>query len=116
MSAKNNTINYIELPSTDLDKTKKFYGDLFGWSFTDWGDDYISFEGAGIDGGFTTLTTSQPCGVLVVLYSDNLETCLDQVTAAGGVIVKPIFEFPGGRRFQFTDPSGNELAVWSDVA
>ena len=116
MAAKHHTINYIEFPSDDLAETKKFYGTLFGWTFTDWGETYISFEGAGIDGGFRSdgEVKSQNPGVLVVLYSDNLEATLESVTAAGATITLPIFSFPGGRRFQFNDPSGNELAVWSE--
>ena len=112
---KNHTINYIELPTTDIAATKQFYGDLFGWVFADWGPDYISFEGAGIDGGFRGdgKVKPEPNGVLVVLYADDLEDCLDRVTQSGGAITLPIFDFPGGRRFQFKDPSGNELGVWS---
>ena len=116
MSDKNHCINYIELPSTDLKQTKQFYANAFQWTFTDWGDEYVSFTGAGVDGGFRAdgEIQPQPNGVLVVLYADDLEACLDQVTTAGGQIVKPVFSFPGGKRFQFKDPSGNELAVWSE--
>ena len=116
MSIKHYTINYIELPSSDIAKTKEFYGGIFGWTFTDWGPEYVSFEGAGIDGGFRAdgKVNAQAPGALVVLYSDKLEETLQQIENAGGEIVIPIFEFPGGRRFQFKDPSGNELAVWSE--
>jgi predicted enzyme related to lactoylglutathione lyase len=109
------TINYIELPATDLEVTKKFYSTVFGWQFTDWGPTYISFAGAGIDGGFDSTGETKPTsdGVLVILYSNNLEQTLQQVKDAGGAITKEIFEFPGGRRFHFMDPNGNELAVWS---
>lgn len=116
MSKKHHSINYIELPSHDLAVTKEFYGALFGWSFTDWGPDYISFDGAGIDGGFHSgneVVTQKP-GVLIVLYSENLEATLESVKSAGAKITLDIFSFPGGRRFQFQDPSGNELAVWSE--
>lgn len=114
----NNSINYIELPMTDNNATKKFYGDVFGWTFTDWGPDYISFEGANIDGGFESATVDgavQPRapGVLVVLYAENLEDKFAAVKTAGGIIAKEIFSFPGGRRFHFKDPNGNELAVWT---
>lgn len=116
MSPVNHTINYIELPMKDNDMTKRFYSSMFGWTFTDWGPDYISFSGAGIEGGFhggedTKITAP---GVLVVLYADRLEATEAAIREAGGTIVKPIFSFPGGRRFHFHDPNGNELAVWSD--
>lgn len=118
MKPQNNTINYIELPMTDLAATKAFYGDVFGWRFTDWGPDYISFDGAGIDGGFNgtgDAATAAP-GTLVVLYADKLQHTLQAVEKAGGEIVKPIYPFPGGARFHFKDPNGNELAVWSETA
>lgn len=112
----NNTINYIELPATDLAATKEFFSKVFGWSFTDWGEEYVSFEGAGIDGGFRSDGEVKPekNGVLVVLYFDDLESCEKNVKSAGGQIKLPIFKFPGGRRFHFLDPNGNELAVWSE--
>lgn len=116
MSDKHHTINYIEMPSSDTAKTKSFYGSVFGWTFTDWGPEYISFEGAGIDGGFRSdgAVTAQSPGVLVVLYSSNLEETQQKIESAGGEITVPVFEFPGGRRFHFKDNSGNELAVWSE--
>lgn len=108
-------IDYVELPSTDHTATKSFYGAAFGWTFTDWGPEYVSFEGAGVDGGFRLATEAPPTGgALVVLFATDLEATETRVREAGGTIVKEIFEFPGGRRFHFTDPSGNELAVWSD--
>lgn len=112
-------INYVELPATDLAATKRFYAECFGWRFTDWGPTYVSFaaEGAGIDGGFRGDGQVRPAaadtGALVILYADDLEATQARVEAAGAEIVKPIFHFPGGRRFQFKDPNGNELAVWS---
>ncbi len=113
-----NSINYIELPATDLAATKAFYRAVFGWEFQDWGPAYISFSGAVVEGGFEqTLAAAPPPaagkGVLVVLYSDDLASTLEAVSAAGGEIVRPTYEFPGGRRFHFLDPNGNELAVWS---
>jgi len=112
----NNCINYIEFPLVDNQKTKRFYSQVFGWTFTDWGLDYISFTGAGIDGGFdgTGETQPQSPGALIVLYADDLELKADDVKKAGGKICKPIFSFPGGRRFHFIDPNGNELAIWSE--
>ncbi|MEL7486421.1 MAG: VOC family protein [Pseudomonadota bacterium] len=114
-----NSINYIEFPLVDAEATKTFYAAAFGWTFTDWGPDYVSFEGAGVAGGFNGAEAAagvvprQP-GVLVVLYAADLERALDSVKAAGGEIVKPIFPFTGGRRFHFKDPNGNELAIWSE--
>ena len=110
-------INYIEIPSKDLSTTKRFFKSAFGWSFVDYGEDYASFVNAGIDGGFyksEKRATTENGSVLVVLYSSDLENTFEQVTTAGGKIVKDIFSFPGGRRFHFSDPNGNEYAVWSE--
>lgn len=111
------TINYIELPAVDLDAVKAFYSNAFDWAFTDHGPDYTAFNDGHTDGGFyrAPLSSSAAKGAaLVVLYAADLEATLDTVTACGGRIVKQIFAFPGGRRFHFADPAGNELAVWSD--
>ncbi|MEM6833116.1 MAG: VOC family protein [Sphingomonadales bacterium] len=115
MTAAHHSINYVELPSTNLAATKAFYGAVFGWTFQDWGPTYISIHGAGVDGGFTTDGTapSAESGPLVIMFSNDLEATLDAVKAAGGDITQPIFSYPGGRRFHFLDPSGNALAVWS---
>lgn len=112
----NNHIDYIEFPLRDNAGTKAFYSKVFGWEFTDWGDAYISFAGAGIDGGFNGVDNAEIVkpGVLPVLYTDDLENKLAEVEAAGGTIIKPIYSFPGGRRFHFHDPNGTELAVWSE--
>ena len=110
-------INYVEFPVKDINKAKSFYGDTFGWTFLDYGQDYCAFSDGDMDGGFYTSRLSSKTSngaVLIVLYSENLESMHDLVTKHGGVIVKEIFSFPGGRRFHFEDPSGNELAVWSD--
>jgi uncharacterized protein len=107
-------IDYIEFPATDIAATKAFYGDVFGWKFTDYGPEYTSFEDGRLNGGFTTGGEVASGGALVVLYSTDLETLKKKVIAAGGAITAPIFEFPGGRRFHFKDPNGNELAVWSE--
>jgi predicted enzyme related to lactoylglutathione lyase len=107
-------IDYIEWPAGDLPATKAFYAAAFGWTFTDYGPDYAAFEGQGADGGFTTPQEGATDKPLVVLYAHDLEALLAKAEAAGAVITKPIFSFPGGRRFHFTDPSGNELAVWSE--
>ena len=106
-------IDYVEMPGRDLDQIKRFYGDAFGWSFTDYGPDYTAFT-EGLDGGFWP-DAPKEAKPLVILYATDLEAMEAKVRAAGGEIVKPIFSFPGGRRFQFTDPAGNELAVWSET-
>ena len=108
-------IDYIELPAGDIAATKRFYVDVFGWKFTDYGPDYTSFEDGRLAGGFTKAGTVAKGGALVVMYADKLESLEAKVRQAGGTIVKPIFSFPGGRRFHFTDPAGNELAVWSET-
>ena len=108
-------IDYIELPATDIAATKRFYTDVFAWKFTDYGPDYTSFEDGRIAGGFTKGGKVAKGGPLVVIYADKLEAQEAKVRQAGGTIAKPIFSFPGGRRFHFTDPSGNELAVWSET-
>jgi len=108
-------IDYIELPATDIAATKRFYVDAFGWKFTDYGPDYTSFEDGRLAGGFTKDGRVAKGGPLVVIYADSLEAVEAKVRQAGGTIVKPIFSFPGGRRFHFSDPSGNELAVWSET-
>lgn len=107
-------IDYIELPATDIAATKRFYMDAFGWKFTDYGPDYTSFEDGRLAGGFTKDGKVATGGPLVVIYADALEVQETKVRRAGGTITKPIFSFPGGRRFHFSDPSGNELAVWSE--
>lgn len=107
-------IDYIEWPAGDLSAVKAFYGTAFGWTFTDYGPDYAAFEGQGLDGGFTAPQEGSTDKPLVVLYAHDLEAMLAKVTAAGATITRPIFAFPGGRRFHFADPSGNELAVWSE--
>jgi len=110
-------INYVELPARDIEGSKRFFSDAFGWQFVDYGPDYAGFENAGIDGGFFSsgLTARTDSGsALVVLYSQDLEATQARVEEAGGTILKPIFSFPGGRRFHFSDPSDNEYAVWSE--
>lgn len=114
MGATNNHIDYVEFTAHDLEAVKRFYETVFGWTFTDYGPAYTSFENSGIAGGFAISDKEPVNGALVVLYHHDLEQCLSSVTNAGGVIVRPIFSFPGGRRFHFRDPSGNELAVWSE--
>jgi len=110
-------INYVEFPAKDLAATKEFFQSAFGWSFVDYGPEYTAFSDQGLDGGFfqsELASSSQKGAALVIFYSNQLEATLAKVEKAGGSIIRPIFSFPGGRRFHFTEPSGNEFAVWSE--
>ncbi|NQV15059.1 VOC family protein [bacterium] len=110
-------INYLEFPAKDLAATKTFFEAAFGWSFEDFGPEYTAFSNAGIDGGFfkSVKSASTDAGsALAVFYSDNLEQTQSTIEKVGGSILKPTYSFPGGRRFHFCDPNGNEFAVWSD--
>jgi len=107
-------IDYVELPARDLGGSKAFYASAFGWSFQDFGPSYAGFADAGIDGGIAADDAAMTTVPLVILKSEDLEGALARVEAAGGTITAPIFEFPGGRRFHFSDPAGNELGVWSE--
>jgi hypothetical protein len=107
-------IDYIELPAADIGATKRFYERAFGWKFTDYGPDYTAFEDGRLTGGFHTGAPVVRGGALVILFAVDIDDAERRVTDAGGTIVTPTFSFPGGRRFHFTDPSGNELAVWTD--
>ena len=111
-------LNYVEFPASDLDATRAFFNKAFGWEFEAFGPDYCAFSGQGLDGGFyrsPLYSTTQGGAALLVFYSNDLERTLAKIERAGGRIVKPIFEFPGGRRFHFCEPSGNEFGVWSSV-
>ena len=115
---KHEKINYLEFPAKDIEVTKAFFAQVFGWTFEDYGTEYTAFSNAGIDGGFfrSDLTASTENGsALVVFYSQELEQTQSKIENAGGLIVQPIFSFPGGRRFHFSDPNGNEYAVWSEI-
>jgi predicted enzyme related to lactoylglutathione lyase len=114
-SRPENRIDYIELPVSQIASTKEFYGSVFGWTFEDYGPDYASFSDGRMAGGFTMERPAPARGLLLVIYSRDLAAAQQKISAAGGSIVKDTFSFPGGRRFHFTDPNGNELAVWSDV-
>ena len=107
-------VDYIELSVTSVSAAKQFYGAAFGWRFEDYGPDYASFADGRLNGGFATADSVRTGGPLIVIFAVDLEATEKRVVAAGGKIVRPTFSFPGGRRFHFTDPSGNELAVWSD--
>jgi|ERR1035437_1862075 predicted enzyme related to lactoylglutathione lyase len=115
--AQHHKITYIEFSTTDIAQTKKFYGTVFGWTFQDWGPEYVSFHGAGIDGGFVKREAQEGPGKfapLVVLYSSDLAATEIAVRMEGGGVVVPTFEFPGGRRFHFSDGVGNVLGGWSE--
>ena len=114
MNAKDNHINYVEFKANDLEKIKKFYSECFGWAFTDYGPDYVSFSRSGLAGGFEKTDEEIVNGVLIVLYHQDLDAIKAKIIELGGKISKDIFEFPGGHRFHFIDPEGHELAVWSD--
>lgn len=113
-------IDYVEFASPDPEAARAFFGAVFGWSFTEYGKDYIAFHGAGLEGGLyradspDRVNSFENGGSVIVFYSRNLEASQRLIQQHGGTVVKPIFSFPGGRRFHFTEPTGNELAIWSD--
>ncbi len=121
---RNFQIDYIEFPSSDIQATKRFYHAVFAWEFKDWGADYSSFHDGRLGGGFWTAAKTAEVGnsigqdsvtgPLVVIYATALDDVYRKVTEAGGKIVREPFDFPGGKRFHFADPSGNVLAVWSE--
>ncbi len=111
---RDNQINYVEFKALDLGRIKSFYQQAFGWTFTDYGPGYTAFDEQGIAGGFEKTDQFPANGALVVLFHDDLEEVRRAIINAGGKIVRDIFPFPGGYRFHFMDPSGNELAVWSE--
>ncbi|MEQ1592622.1 MAG: VOC family protein [Thiobacillaceae bacterium] len=111
-------INYVEYPARDIAATKRFFETAFGWLFVDYGPDYTAFSNQGLGGGFfksEVSSNSENGAALIVFYSQNLEDTEKKINKAGGIIRKEIFAFPGGRRFHFIEPSGNEFAVWSDI-
>ena len=110
-------IDYVEFPASDFDAWEAFYSATFGWKFTDYGPGYRAFNDGQLDGGIfrsELRSTTEHGAALVILYATDLETTRDRIVANGGTICREIIEFPGGRRFQFLDPHGNELGVWSD--
>ena len=113
-SEQDQRMDYIEFPSLDIDQTKSFYHSAFGWTFEDYGPDYTSFFDGRLAGGFHRVEQLNGGDVLVVIYARDLAATEARIQSAGGRIVAPTFEFPGGRRFHFADPSGNILAVWSE--
>ena len=113
---RHHTIDYIEFAVPDVAAAKAFYAAAFGWSFNDYGPEYAGIKGddGGEVGGLRRASEVRPGGPLVLLFSDDLEASVEAVKAAGGTIVDPIFDFPGGRRFHFADPAGNELGVFTE--
>ncbi len=112
-----NRINYVEFPAADFSEMKRFYGGVFNWTFEHYGEEYLAFNDGAMDGGFylsEQKATAAQGAALVIFFANDLEATQAKIVAAGGVVCVPIFEFPGGRRFHFNDPHGNELAVWSD--
>ncbi|THB71994.1 MAG: VOC family protein [Desulfobulbaceae bacterium] len=110
-------INYVELPASDLERVKQFFSEAFGWEFTDYGPEYSAFNRQGIDGGFYKSERKariEDGSALIVFFSETLEQTEQKIVQAGGIITQPTFSFPGGRRFHFSDPHGNEYGVWSD--
>jgi len=115
MPQRDKCIDYIEFNVSDIAQSKAFYGSAFGWSFTDYGPEYCEFTDGHMKGGFDASGTVTLGGPLIVLYGDDLAALIEQVKSAGGTITKPVFKFPGGKRFEFTDPDGYELAVWCET-
>ena len=105
-------VDYIEFASRDIGASRAFFEKAFGWSFKDYGPAYVAMENAGIDGGIAQ-AEGEPAAPLVILYADDLDAAEAAMTKAGGLVVVPQFDFPGGRRFHFREPGGNILAVWS---
>jgi len=109
-------IDYIEFNVKEIEREKRFYGEAFGWSFTDYGPEYCEFQDGRLTGDFAkTHTVAPKGGPLVILFAESLEETISRVEKAGAQISRPIFDFPGGRRFHFIDPEGYELGVWSDT-
>jgi len=111
--SQHHRFDFIELPAVDLAAAKRFYGAAFGWTFVDYGDDYADIQGAGVSGGLRKVASPAPRGgTMAIVYSTDLKASEEAVAKAGGIVTERQ-EFPGGRRFQFLDPSGNELGVWT---
>jgi predicted enzyme related to lactoylglutathione lyase len=114
---RENHIDYVEFPAPSVDAltaNKKFYRDVFGWTFQDWGNDYADTKDSGIGSGYSAAPEHRPAATLAVLFASDLEAARTRVMQAGGTIAREIISFPGGRRFEYVDPAGNRLAVWSD--
>ncbi|MEV0612777.1 VOC family protein [Nonomuraea sp. NPDC050404] len=117
---RHHAIDYVELTVTDLEQAKRFYSEAFGWRFNDYGPGYAGIQspegaGSGEVGGLRLDQSVRAGGPFVLLYSADLDGSVQAVQKAGGTVVNGPYEFPGGRRFHFTDPSGNELGVWAEA-
>lgn len=111
-------IAFIECPAPDIEKLEKekaFYSAVFGWSYTDWGNDYADTKDSGIGSGINADPAHRSRHTMPVIYTKNLEAMRDKIAAANGTVTRDIFSYPGGRRFHALDPAGNEIAVCSDV-
>lgn len=115
MAIPNNTIHYVEFKAPDLQAVKDFYSQAFAWEFTDYGPDYTAFSNSHLEGGFERSEEPIVNGALIVLYHDDLEKIKSKLEGMGATISVDIFSFPGGRRFHFLDPAGNELAIWTET-
>ncbi|MBY6196788.1 VOC family protein [Vibrio hangzhouensis] len=115
--SKHGKLDYVEFAASDLNLTKRFFHQAFDWHFQDYGPEYTAFSNEGLNGGFyqaNLCSKSSQGGALLVFYSDDIEATYQKIVNCGGEIVREIFDFPGGCRFHFTEPSGNEFAVWSE--
>jgi predicted enzyme related to lactoylglutathione lyase len=112
---KSTPINYIELATSNIQTVEKFYSTVFSWKFTSYGPEYIAFENSGLEGGFYLTDKPIVNGALIVLLSDELDVLQEKILQAGGKICQETFSFPGGERFHFIDPVGNELAIWRKI-
>ena len=113
--ARQHAIDNIEFNVSDIQRSKAFYGTALGWTFTDFGPTYCEFSDGRLKGGFTTGEAVRPGGPLIIVYTHNLMQTQREIIAAGGTVTRPVFDFPGGRRFHFSDPDGYELAVWTQA-
>lgn len=115
---KHEKINYVEFPAKNITATKAFFEKALGWSFQDFGPEYTAFSNEGVNGGFfkaNSASKQATGGALIVFFSENIESTKAKVERAGGIITQDVFEFPGGKRFHFEEPSGNEFAVWAEL-
>ena len=114
---KPNAVDYVEIPSKDVRKSKAFFEALVGWKFTEYGPDYFGFEDGRLSGGFYTadkVSSVAAGGALVIIYTEDLERSREEARKLGATITRDIFSFPGGRRFHFSEPGGSEFSFWTD--
>lgn len=106
------TLDYLELPSADAIKSRGFFSDAFGWTYTDYGGTYAEIRGAGLLFGVNADSSDKSAAPMAVIRTDDIDKAVKAVVAAGGVITRKPYDFPGGRRFFFREPGGSELAVY----